>query len=761
VRWTIIITMLLALATGTARAEPAADTGDPAAAGTATTTEGADAPEAETEGETGKVDEELDVLESDKEITVTATRTERDTFELPHAVFIATREEVDDVGRIVGLKTISRRDPAVWYDERTYSTTDPIIRGFAGFNLLTLVDGNTLSTLWGEGGFGSDDMYGKIDPDTIERVEVVFGPNSVLYGSNALGAVINVITRDSPIDFTGGGWQFGGRIKGDWGSAASGYAARGEVFGASPDLKFLIGGSYRDFQDVRGGRGLGILDPTEFEDLNWDIATTWKITDGRELRATYQHVERDPTFRYYRPHQDNRNDRRALAFTYRDTARDMPWDSLEARLYWQLKKDRRGFYTDATRTELQRTGEATTETWAAGLTATKDVGGGHVLTGGLAFELTMGDSPDDEQFTYIWPGPKRRDAPLSDWYDFGVFLQDEWTIVDDVTVTGSIRYDYFIFETDVDEYYVPPVGDPEDDEYRDTQGAFTGGLGVVYRATPEIRLFGSWARGFRQGAPNFGLRQLGDGVLVPNQLLNPTTSDNFEIGVKGRYEGFTFEAIGYYSLIQNWQGDLRPTTWNGQDWYDFNGNGERDDNEDTVKQVEGGDAWVGGIELRGSLRPHYVWDTIPRNWMLWGGFCWNKGRVDATDEHPIEEPLRHTQPMRGLLGLRWDYLEAPKTGLYVEVIADMVARFDQIPSDRVEKDLAWREDPQDGSSPLLRSFGGTPGYTKFDIYAGVNLCPNASLRVAVENFTDRNYRVAHSRMDAPGIDFLVTLDVRF
>jgi hypothetical protein len=43
----------------------------------------------------------------------------------------------------------------------------------------------------------------------------------------------------------------------------------------------------------------------------------------------------------------------------------------------------------------------------------------------------------------------------------------------------------------------------------------------------------------------------------------------------------------------------------------------------------------------------------------------------------------------------------------------------------------------------------------------VNLCPNASLRVAVENFTDRNYRVAHSRMDAPGIDFLVTLDVRF
>ena len=44
----------------------------------------------------------------------------------------------------------------------------------------------------------ADDMYGKIDADTVERIEIVRGPHSVLYGSNALGGVINVISRTAP-----------------------------------------------------------------------------------------------------------------------------------------------------------------------------------------------------------------------------------------------------------------------------------------------------------------------------------------------------------------------------------------------------------------------------------------------------------------------------------------------------------------------------------------------------------------------------------
>ena len=184
---------------------------------------------------------------------------------------------------MVAVKAISRRDAAVWYDERTYSTSDPIIRGFAGVNLLTLIDGNTLTTLWGEGGFGADDMYGKVDPDMIERIEVVFGPQSALYGSNSLGAVINIITRVSPIDYTESGFEWGSRVKLGGTSAAHGWGVRTEFYGATPDVKFLIGGSHRNFGSVEGGRGLGTLDPTNLEENNWDVSAEWSRDGSSRL----------------------------------------------------------------------------------------------------------------------------------------------------------------------------------------------------------------------------------------------------------------------------------------------------------------------------------------------------------------------------------------------------------------------------------------------------------------------------------------------
>ena len=119
-RFTLIL-LLVALLGGAAWASPkvAPDGGG----GTTTTVE-----EAIEEVPTRSVDEIL-VRE-----TRIGTRTARRAFDLPYAVGVFEPATLADAGRVVAVKAISRRDPAIWYDERTYSTTDPIIRGFAGFN---------------------------------------------------------------------------------------------------------------------------------------------------------------------------------------------------------------------------------------------------------------------------------------------------------------------------------------------------------------------------------------------------------------------------------------------------------------------------------------------------------------------------------------------------------------------------------------------------------------------------------------------------
>jgi outer membrane receptor protein involved in Fe transport len=675
------------------------------------------------------------------EITVTATRGRRDPFDLPWAVSVATREDVQRNGSFVAVNALSRRNAAIWYDERTGTTSDLIIRGFAGFNLLTLVDGNTLSTLWGEGGFGADDMFGKIDPEMVERIEVVRGPASAMYGSNALGAVVNVISRSAPSDFTEEGFRGGGRVRLATATVNDAWSARYEAWAATPDVRLLVGGSAREFDHLEGGGDLGELAPTDGRERNWDFSGDLRTSPGRTLRATVQDVHRDGIKRYYRPFQDNENDREAVGLFWTDTNRTWLWDRFEARAYWQEKVDRRRFFEElpsGRRGALDKIGVATTRTFQVGTQIVKELGGGHVLTGGLSLELDKGDSPDDEQFTYVFPKPKRRDAPLSEWWDGGVYVLDEWRVSEAWSLIASARADRMLLETDVDSAYRPAVGDPRDDEIRETTTAYTGGLGTVWRVRPDLHLVADWSRGYRQNAPNFGIRQLGDGVLVPSGLLDPTTSDNFEVGAKGRSEGMRWEAFVYQSRISNWQGDLRASTFAGRDWFDFDGDGVRDANEDVVEQVEGGDAKLYGIELSARVQPHALGATwIPPSWTVWGSFARNVGRVDGTETHPEEEPLRHVQPTRLLMGLRWDDVDHPRTGLHLELVADMVNRFHDIPSDRRETDLAWREDPQDGSSPLLRSYAGTPGYTILSLYGGANLTEQITLRVGVENLTDK------------------------
>jgi len=681
------------------------------------------------------------------ETVVTVTRSPRQVFNLPRSVSVIHEETLKELMPRFAVGAIARREPGIIMDIRTATTGDPIMRGFSGFNILALIDGNSLSTLWGEGGFGSDDMYGKIDVDTIERIEIVRGPHSVMYGSNALGGVINFITRSSPYDYTDGGVIAGVRTSLTFMSNMRGLRSRFETYGATADVKWLLGFSAADYQNAESADQE--LDPTSGRERNFDIRADWKVAEDHEIMFSFLNVYRWNQHRYYRPTQDNVNHR--IGATVQWTA-DHLFDFMEPfswRFYYQMKRDERRWHE-----ENYREGYAETITFSSDMQAISDLGSGHLLTYGLHASVDQGESADDEQFTFTVPAPTSADAPDTYWYNYALFVQDEWELIDDtLDLTLSARYDYFVFKSKRTNTYTPPVGDPEQDFFTDHTGALTGGIGLVYKINANWRAVASWSRGFRQYAPNFGVRQLGNGVLVPNQLLDPVTAHNYEIGAKTRTPCFDAEIYGYYSDIQDWQA-LRPDTFMGQDWYDYNGNGVQDANENIISQQSVAGAYVYGMELKGTVYLSKAIEDLPDGFSLWGGFAFNHGKVSDG------EYFRHTQPMKGLLAGRWDDPD-PKRAMYVEVVTEMVSRYDEIPADRIEHDLAYRQDPQNGDSPLLRSYGGVPGYTIFSLYAGLNLSDNAKLTLAVENFTNKQYRRAHSRMDAFGINFVLGVDIWF
>ncbi|MEW6744476.1 MAG: TonB-dependent receptor [Planctomycetota bacterium] len=697
-----------------------------------------------------------------EEIVITATRTPRQVLETPRSVSIVDRERLDRVQPLVAIDSL-KYEPGIWLEHRTTSTADPIIRGFAGYNILTLVDGNTLSTLWGEGGEGADDMYGKIDPDWVERIEVIRGPASVLYGSNAVGGVINLVTREPALDYTDHGMNLRFRTKATYGSAANEARLRSEIHGATPDFRFMLGGSYRDIEDVEGGRGLGTLVPSDSEAANWDFTSEFRpLGEEHTFKVTYQDTHLSHTKRYYRSDEDNFNDRDALALSYVNTAANSIWDQLEARVYYQYKQDRRRWLSGP---DAGQRGVAKTTTYSSDLQITRNLGDDHRLSYGLHWELDDGESPGDEQFTLSGPGytQKVKGTPDSVWQDYGVFVQDEWDALDRLTVIASARYDAFYFRSDVDQYYVPPLAgqDPSIDEISEKEGEFSGGLGLNYYLDETVNLFGNYSRGFRLNAPNFGIWLVhGNAYRIPNAFLDPIIADQFELGAKGTGEGYEATVAGYYTVIDNQQREV-PTTYNGSDFYDRDGDGIQEPENEEFPYVEvasGGKATLKGVEFTTQAQLDTVgeWfgirDAVGPGWSVRGGFAWEIGKDRETDQ-----PLEFTHPAVGVAAVRYELTEVEHPA-WVELVGTFVRRYDRIFD---EGGRAWLDDPQDPSSGYYRDYVGVPGYSLFDLRGGVELSKSTSLTLAVENLTDKRYRAAHSRMDAPGINFLASIDVWF
>ncbi|MBI4567713.1 MAG: TonB-dependent receptor [Planctomycetes bacterium] len=715
----------------------------------------------------------LPAVESRAPRTWRSTKSELD---YPRSVNVIDAEEMARTPRGVAIDQL-RFEPGIWMDHRTTTTTDPVMRGMAGGNLLYTVDGNTVSTLWGEGGFGSDDMYGKVDPFTVERIEVIRGPGSVLYGSNALGGVVNLISRSAPHDYTeNSDIAYGGATRTSYGSAADAYTARQEGWVAGSFYRLLVGATAIDANDVEGGRGEGTFRNTSGEDYNYDLAVDARPVDKIDLRLTWQDTDRNHTHRYYRPFQDNFNDREALALSVVLTEPAPWWERVEVSYYLQEKRDRRRFNESVKLangiTLGAPRGEAVTRTWEPRVEMVTRAGD-HAFTYGAMAEMSRGESPDDEEFTYEFAGQHWKSSPDALWRNLGIFGQHEWEATDFLTVTSGLRYDTFRFGAAPDgSVAVAPAVNPASLGIHDQTGAVTGGVGATADVADGHKVFANFSRGFRQFAPVLSVAQVGGGVRVPSGLLDPVWSYSWEVGYKTRQPVWQAEASFYRTRFDGFSTDDVPGTFLGQDWFDFNGNGTRDGTENVVVFKTRGWAYVYGVDAAGETRLSDIWD-LPDLWTVGANFSWNIGSTSAREATGRRTPVRFVQPAHGVLRAKWE--DADKDGhplgLWTEVVGESAFRFTQIPLER-KNDPVYRRDPArfhyDKTVPIIRSRADNagiprhlPGWSELHLYAGYRVNDNLTFTAGVENIGDVSVRRAHSRMSDPGTNFTFGLTATY
>ena len=128
-----------------------------------------------------------------KEVVVTATRTEKEQKDVTQSVTVITAEDIKKSGATTAAEVIERTSGVEINDYGTRGSLNNIsIRGASYQQVLVLLDGRRMNSA-SAGGFDMSDLPVLISE--IERIEIVRGPSSALYGADAVGGVVNIITK--------------------------------------------------------------------------------------------------------------------------------------------------------------------------------------------------------------------------------------------------------------------------------------------------------------------------------------------------------------------------------------------------------------------------------------------------------------------------------------------------------------------------------------------------------------------------------------
>jgi hemoglobin/transferrin/lactoferrin receptor protein len=123
---------------------------------------------------------------------VTATRVEEDPFSLPYSVSVVTAQDLERKMPRTTPEAL-RELPSIMLQKTSHGQGSPYLRGFTGYRTLMLVDGIRLNNSTFRD--GPNQYWGTIDAQSLDHLEVVRGPSSVMYGSDAIGGTVNAISK--------------------------------------------------------------------------------------------------------------------------------------------------------------------------------------------------------------------------------------------------------------------------------------------------------------------------------------------------------------------------------------------------------------------------------------------------------------------------------------------------------------------------------------------------------------------------------------
>ncbi len=624
------------------------------------------------------------------DVTITATRTEKDVFAVPNPVSVVRTEKLSEQGAN-GTADALRELPGVDVNGVGPSLALPVIRGQRGQRVLMLDDGTRINNSRRTGDFG--DPLSTVDLSGVERIEIVRGPGSVLYGSDAIGGVINVVRERPPT----GDASIAPHGAVDLRFNAAGSQKRGgvDIAGRELGIGYTIAATYRDsdaysapsgtfagytLQKDAVVNGTGVTDRDVKVGLDYPVfASSYLTFDYNRYRSKdggFGYVDpllysEDPNITDIRyPYQDI--DSLRLGFRGRELAH---WwaDHVNTNVY--RRKNDRELDQVFTGPDFEGISINTTHVTTTGgrFEATKIVTPTNIVTYGVDYFKEQIEGTDRSSF-FGSPFANSFKNPYSTVTSFGVFAQHDIRFLSRLSGIFGLRYQANRANADT----TPGLDIAKYGKSKDTATVWAANL--IYDATSQFKLLLNFGTAFR----------------------SPNAVERF-------FDGRITEMPGFYNV---WNPNIGP---------------ERSFNVDAGFKVRTGNLYVEATYFRNritdGIRLSETDETIVVNGRTY--FVTRYQNVSALTTHGADVDLRWTVVPPLTIGLNYSRLRSEAS---VETVANSFAdkanlslRFAP-PASRwwAEYHVRWNGAQKDLSDPLM--FGGElPSFTVHALRAGVTL----------------------------------------
>lgn len=702
-----------------------------------------------------------------EEVVVSATRWNQSASEVPSRIIAISPEEValQNPQTAADLLNISGK---VFIQKSQQGGGSPMIRGFATNRLLYAVDGVRMNTAIFRGGNLQNII--SLDPFAIENAEVLFGPGSIIYGSDAIGGVMSFQTitpqfslSDEPLitgkaiaryssannEKTGHfdvniGWK-------KWASVTSISSNNyGDLRMGSDGPDEYLRPFYVQRQDsmdvVVTNEDPQIQAPSGYTQINmmqklrFKPNDNWDFEYGLHYSATSDYSRYDRHIRYrngrprygewsYGPQKWLMNN---LSISH--TGSGKPYDQMTLRLAQQAFEESRisRNFNDV----LRETRIEEVKAYSANLDFIKSIGTKSRLFYG--FEVVKNDvtstgiNEDISTGTKL-SGPSR--YPQATWTSYGVYVSNQYDLSDDLLLQAGLRYNQVKIDATFDTRFYPfPFSKAELNN-----GALTGSIGTVYRPTNTVVISLNAATAFR--SPNVDdMGKVFDSepgsVVVPNPDLDPEYAYNLDLGIAKTFDDLLkIDVSAYYTSLQNAL-TRRDYTLNGEDSILYDG---------SLSQVQAiqnaATAHVYGVQAGFKL-------NLPDGFELSSDFSYQKGTEEL--DNGEESPSRHAAPWFGVTRLSYQ-LDKLNMQLYTNYSGKR--EFEDLPEEEKGKTEIYAID--ENGNPW------SPGWHTINFKANYQFADHLSVSAGLENITDQRYRPYSSGIVAPGRNFILSLRANF